>query len=93
MVVSLFGDSDTDRRDYGFAFGAFKGTAYLGLTMAARGDLSPVDARELGRQMRDGIEIVPGSQLSSDGRTAIEDMLKSIERTAEVNFKPGARND
>ena len=92
-MVSLFGESDTDKRDYGFAFGAFKGTAYLGLTMAANGQLSPIDARELRKQMLDGIDIVPVTQLSPAGRASVEDMLHSIERTAVTNFRPGSRND
>jgi len=92
-VVSLFGDSDTDRRDYGFAFGAFKGAAYLGSVLAERGVLSATQAHEFGRQMLDGVEIVPNSQLSPDGLKAIEEMLASIVRSASENFKPGPSND
>jgi hypothetical protein len=89
MVVSIFGESDEDRRDYGYAFGAFKGTAYLGLVLAGQGLLSPLDAKELRRQMMDGIGIVPPSQLSSAGRAAIEEALESVETMAGMNFKPG----
>lgn len=88
-MVSLFGDSAEDKRDYGYAFGAFKGSAYLGLVMAGRGYLSPVDAREFRKQMLDGIEIVPSSQLSAAGRQAINEMFDSIEESALMNFKPG----
>jgi hypothetical protein len=89
VVVSIFGDSDEDKRDYGYAFGAFKGTAYLALVMAGRGQLTPLDAKEFRCQMMDGIEIVPSNQLSADGRAAIEQMLGDIEMMASMKFKPG----
>ena len=85
----MFGESDHDKRDYGYAFGAFKGSAYLALVLAGRGLLSPLDAKEFRRQMMDGIDIVPSSQLSADGREAIEGTLGDIEMMAASNFKPG----
>ena len=87
--MSLFGESSEDKRDYGFAFGAFKGTAYLGLVMATNGGLSPLDAAELKKQMLDGIKIVPDEHLSPAGRAAIVEMLDTIARTAASNFVPG----
>jgi hypothetical protein len=90
MVVSIFGESNVDKRDYGFAFGAFKGAAYLALVLACKGLLSPLDAKEFGRMMLDGIDIVPDDQLSSMGREAIVETLNDIEQMAVMNFKPGA---
>jgi len=86
--VSIFGDSEEDKRDYGYAFAAFKGTLYLGLVLAGRGLLSPLDAKEFGRKVMDGIDFVPSSQLSADGRTLIEEALADIEMMASMNFKP-----
>ena len=87
--MSLFGESSEDKRDYGFAFGAFKGTTYLGLVMASKGLLSPLDAAELKKQMLDGIEIVPDEHLSSKGRAAVTEALETVERMAASNFVPG----
>ena len=78
-MVSIFGESDEDRRDYGYAFAALKGSVYLGLVLAGRGLLSPLDAKAFRRQVTDGIDIVPASQLSSAGRAAIEEALNDIE--------------
>ncbi len=83
------GESDEDKRDYGYAFAAFKGSCYLALVLAGRGLLSPLDAKEFGEQMRDGIDIVPQSQLSAAGRAAIDETLSDIEMMPEMNFKPG----
>lgn len=88
--MSIFGESSKDKRDYGYAFGAFKGTIYLGLVLAGRGLLSPLDAKELRRQMLDGIDVVPSSQLSPAGRAAIEAAFDDVEMLAGSNFKPGA---
>ena len=89
MVVSMFGESNFDKRNYGYAFGAFKGSSYLGLVMACKGFLSPLDAKEFKTQMLDGIDIGPPDQLSPAGREAIIETLDSIEQMAVSNFKPG----
>ena len=89
MVVSIFGESSEDQRDYGYAFGAFKGTVYLGLVLAGRGLLSSLDAKEFRRQMLDGIDVVPPSQLSPAGRAAIEATFDDVEMVAGSSFKSG----
>ena len=88
-MVTLFRERDADKRDYGFAFGAFKDTACLGLTMATNGQPSPLDGKELRSQILDGSDIAPASQLSPASRASVEEMLDTIERTAATNFKTG----
>ena len=85
--MSIFGESNEDKRDYGYAFGAFKGCLYLGLQMATRGQLAPLHAKEFRQQMMDGIDIVPADQLSPAGRVVIEEAFDLIEQMAAMNFK------
>ena len=88
--MSIFGESNKDKRDYGYAFGAFKGCLYLGLQMATRGQLAPLHAKEFRQQMMDGIDIVPADQLAPAGRVVIEEAFDLIEQMAAMNFKPDA---
>ena len=86
-MVSLFGESEYDMRDFGFAFAALKSSLYLARVQAAAGQLSLVDAEAHSRMVRDGLSIVPASQLSDAGRQAVEDTLGEIEVAAARKFK------
>ena len=86
-MVSLFsGESEADKRDYGFAFAALKSSLYLAKVLAATGRLSPLDAKAHSQQVRDGLEIVPEKYLPTAGRQAVEETLGQIERLAEHLF-------
>lgn len=91
-MVSVFGESSDDQRDYGFAFAAFKGSLYLATVMAARGTLSKGDAEGFKEQMMHGIEIVPQEHMSPAARQVIVDSLDSIIRLAAFQPEAGAVN-
>ena len=87
-MVSLFGgENEADMRDYGFAFAALKSSMYLALVQATTGRLSPLDAQEHSKMVRDGLSIVPVRYLPEAGRAVIEESLASIERMAAMHFE------
>ena len=92
-MVSLFGgpsdETETDKRDYGFAFAALKSSMYLALMAAKRGHMLPAEAKEHSQMVRDGLSIVPDVWLSPQGREAVEFSLLEIEQQAEHFFRTG----
>ncbi|WP_343347755.1 hypothetical protein WJT74_05400 [Sphingomicrobium sp. XHP0239] len=84
--MSIFGDSEADQRDYGFAFAALKSSMYLWDVLARSGQLSMADAIRHSELVRDGLEIVPERYLGKAGWEAVESSLKQIEEQARLNY-------
>ena len=83
----MFGQSPYDERAFGFAFAALQCSMHGLRLMAERGLVSAADVWRVEQDVMNGIEIVPESTLTADGRATIVNTFRQIAETAATNWK------
>jgi hypothetical protein len=82
MVVSIFGESDEDRRDYMMGLAGFLAGIHSLRILAEKGIATPADIMVA----KDGIEgildRIPASQVDSQSMERLKDMLLKIQIAA-----------
>jgi len=87
MVVSLFGESSTDQRDFRMGLaGLLAGIQSLRI-LAERGIASGDDIRISQKGIEDVLASIPESEFPASERDKISDMMNKIWATAVSNFK------
>lgn len=85
-MVSLFGESDTDRRDYGMGLAGLTAGVHALRILAERGIASPQDVRVSMAGVVSVLETIPSDQFQPGMFDTLKAMLHRIEDAAAANF-------
>ena len=86
--MSLFGESDTDKRDFSMGLaGLLAGIQSLRI-LAERGIASVEDIRTAQKGVGDVIATIPAGEMSTAHREQIDEMFDKIAATAAITFGP-----
>jgi hypothetical protein len=86
VVVSIFGEFSTDKRDFRMGLaGLLAGVQSLRI-LAERGIASPEDIRVSRKGIDQVLDTIPEGELPEQQRSQIAEMLMKIEAAAAMNF-------
>ena len=89
MVVSLFGESGTDRRDYLMGLAGLSAGIHSLRILAERGIASPADIGVAIAGITPVLNQIPRSEIQPGTIEALTELLAKVESAAELNYGTG----